>query len=75
MNSEEKVKQEIAENLAHVDCETQRCQSMREHSENVAQFSGNVCELSKLKNIVKLARILHDVGKLGKENQNDFKKF
>ena len=59
--------------LAHVDYETQRIQSMQEHAGNVAFFSSNVCELPELKNLVELAGNLHDAGKLGTENQDDFK--
>ena len=58
---------------AHVDYETERVQSMQEHAGNVAFFSSNVCELPELKNLVELAGILHDAGKLGAANQNDFK--
>lgn len=59
--------------LAHVDYETQRIQSMQEHAGNVVLFLSNVCELSELKNLVELAGILHDAGKLGTKNQDDFK--
>ena len=59
--------------LAHVDYETQRIQSMQEHAGNVALFLSNVCELPELKNLVELAGILHDAGKLGTKNQDDFK--
>lgn len=60
--------------FAHVDYKTKRCQSMKEHAENVAQFSEDICEIEELKNIVRLAGILHDAGKLSIVNQNDFKK-
>lgn len=59
--------------LAHVDYETKRCQSMQEHAGNVARFSRDVCELPELSSIVELAGILHDAGKLGTINQDDFK--
>ena len=59
--------------LAHVDYETQRIQSMQEHAGNVVLFLSNVCELPELKNLVELAGILHDAGKLGTKNQDDFK--
>ena len=59
--------------LAHVDYETQRIESMQEHAGNVALFLSNVCELPELKNLVELAGILHDAGKLGTKNQDDFK--
>ena len=61
--------------LAHVDYETQRIQSMQEHAGNVVLFLSNVCELSELKNLVELAGILHDAGKLGTKNQDDFRIF
>ena len=59
--------------FAHVDYKTKRCQSMKEHADNVAQFSEDICEIKDLKNIVRLAGILHDAGKLSIANQNDFK--
>lgn len=59
--------------LAHVDHKTQRYQSMQEHSGNVACFSSRICELPELKSIVELAGFLHDAGKLGTENQADFR--
>ena len=59
--------------LAHVDYKTKRCQSMQEHSGNVARFSRDVCELPELKSIVELAGMLHDAGKLGIVNQDDFR--
>ncbi|MFR4783540.1 MAG: CRISPR-associated endonuclease Cas3'' [Pilosibacter sp.] len=59
--------------LAHVDHKSQRCQSMQEHSGNVACFSSSICELPELKSIVELAGFLHDAGKLGTENQADFR--
>lgn len=59
--------------LAHVDYETKRCQSMQEHAGNVARFARDACELPKLRSIVELAGILHDAGKLGTANQDDFK--
>lgn len=59
--------------LAHVDYETKRCQSMQEHAGNVARFAKDACELPELRSIVELAGILHDAGKLGTANQDDFK--
>ena len=59
--------------LAHVDYKTKRVQSMKQHAENVSMFSKNICPLPELKNMAKLIGILHDAGKLGTENQNDFK--
>lgn len=61
------------QNLAHVDHKSQRCQSMQEHSGNVACISSRICELPELKSIVELAGFLHDAGKLGTENQADFR--
>ena len=62
----------VKEKLAHVDYMTKRCQSMREHIENVALFSQEICALSELKELVGLAALLHDAGKLASENQEDF---
>ena len=59
--------------LAHVDYKTKRVQSMKQHAENVSMFSKSICPLPELKNMAKLIGILHDAGKLGTENQNDFK--
>lgn len=59
--------------LAHVDYETKRCQSMQEHAGNVARFARDAYELPELRSIVELAGILHDAGKLGTANQDDFK--
>lgn len=58
--------------LAHVDYKTQRCQSMREHTENVANFASDMCQIDDIKNIEKVIKRLHDLGKLGLENQQDF---
>ena len=58
--------------LAHVDYETQSFQLMTEHAGNVAFFSKNSCQLQELKSLVYLVGILHDAGKLGTENQQDF---
>lgn len=60
--------------LAHVNYKTQEEQSMKQHAEHVASFARNVCQLPELENLVELAGILHDAGKLGSENQEDFKK-
>ena len=62
------------EYLAHVDYETQRKQTMQEHMENTALFSKEICPLPELQNIVCLIAVLHDLGKLGSENQDDFQK-
>lgn len=59
--------------LAHVDYATNRCQSMHEHADNVSYFSSSICELPELRSIVELAGILHDAGKLGTSNQDDFR--
>ena len=48
-------------------------QSMKQHAENVSMFSKSICPLPELKNMAELIGILHDAGKLGTENQNDFK--
>lgn len=56
---------------AHVDHKTGRCQSMKEHIENIVHFSKNICELPVLENLIILGEMLHDVGKLGMENQED----
>lgn len=57
--------------LAHVDYKTGRCQSMKEHVENIIRFSQNICELPVLESLIILGEMLHDVGKLGTENQAD----
>ena len=59
--------------LAHVDYETKRSQSVKEHFENVAEFSEKICTLTELKNIAYLTAVLHDAGKLSNEIQCDFK--
>lgn len=64
----------IDEYLAHVDYTTQRKQTIQEHLENTCLFSQNICPLSELQNIVYLNAVLHDAGKLGGENQDDFHK-
>ena len=60
------------EPLAHVDHESGRTQTMKEHAGNVASFVENTCPLPDLKSLIILISILHDVGKLGRENQEDF---
>ena len=45
----ENTKSQITENLAHVDYESGRCQSMKEHLENVAFMAENSCSLEELK--------------------------
>lgn len=57
--------------LAHVDHKTGRCQSMKEHVENIIRFSQNICEIPVLESLIILGEMLHDVGKLGTENQAD----
>lgn len=62
----------ITENLAHVDYESGRYQSMKEHSENVSFMAEDSCSLKEFKPLMALIGILHDTGKLGRENQEDF---
>ena len=69
----ENTKSQITENLAHVDYESGRWQSMKEHLENVAFMAENLCSLEELKPLIVLIGILHDIGKFGRENQEDFK--
>lgn len=69
----ENTKIQITENLAHVDYKSRRCQSMKKHLENVAFMAGNSCSLEELKPLIVLIGILHDIGKFGRENQEDFK--
>lgn len=69
----ENTKSQITENLAHVDYESGRCQSMKEHLENVAFMAENSCSLEELKPLIAIIGILHDIGKFGRENQEDFK--
>ena len=65
---------ETKKDLAHVDYESGRYQTMKEHSENVANYAAETCSLSELKILVSLIGMFHDVGKLGRENQEDFKR-
>ena len=65
---------EIKRDLAHVDYESGRYQTMKEHSENVANYAAETCSPSELKILVTLIGMFHDVGKLGRENQKDFEK-
>lgn len=60
------------EPLAHVDYESGRRQTMKEHAANVATYAENACALPELKSLISLIGLLHDVGKLGRENQKDF---
>ena len=69
----EKTKIQITENLAHVDYESGRYQSMKKHLENVAFMAESSCSLEELKPLIVLIGILHDIGKFGRENQEDFK--
>ena len=71
--NKENTKIQITENLAHVDYESGRCQSMKEHLENVAFVAESSCSLEELKPLIVLIGILHDIGKFGRENQEDFK--
>ena len=43
---------EIKRDLAHVDYESGRYQTMKEHSENVANYAAETCSLSELKILV-----------------------
>ena len=61
-----------SEYLAHVIYETGRKQSLEEHLKNVAEFAEKICPLPELKVISYLCGILHDIGKVGVENQDDF---
>lgn len=61
------------EYLAHVIYETGRKQLLEEHLKSVAEFAGKICPLPELKNLSYLMGILHDIGKAGTENQDDFK--
>lgn len=60
------------EYMAHVIYETGRKQLLEEHLKNVAEFAGKICPLPELKNLSYLMGILHDIGKAGTENQDDF---
>ena len=46
---------EIKRDLAHVDYESGRYQTMKEHSENVANYAAETCSLSELKILVSRA--------------------
>ena len=59
-------------NLAHVDYVSGRIQTMKAHADNVSFLSEKLCSLPELKDLLKLIGILHDAGKLGQENQEDF---
>ena len=61
------------EYLAHVIYETGRQQLLKEHLKNVAEFAEKICPLPELKNMCYLTGILHDAGKAGEENQDDFR--
>ena len=62
----------IYKDLAHVDYESGRYQTMKEHTENVSFYAETSCVLPELKPLISLIGILHDAGKLGRENQEDF---
>ena len=70
-NSREKIQTE--KKLAHVDFDSQRYQLMKSHTENVVSLIESVCPLPELKIVTMLIGLLHDAGKLGQENQDDFK--
>lgn len=61
------------EYLAHVIYATGRKQSLVEHLKNVAEFAEKICPLPELKNLSYIQGILHDAGKAGAENQDDFR--
>ena len=70
---ENKKEKSLAKGMfAHVDYETQRCQSMKEHADNVAEYAKNSCQIPELKQLVYLIGMLHDLGKAGSEIQTDF---
>lgn len=71
INKKEKIT-ETEQYLAHVVYKTGRKQFLGEHLGNVAEFAEQICTLSELKNISYLEAVLHDAGKLGLENQDDF---
>ena len=71
-NKETNIPVAMNRQLAHVDYKTGRCQSIKEHVENILLFSKNICQLPMLESLIKLAKMLHDAGKLGTENQDDF---
>lgn len=58
--------------LAHVNYKTQTCQSMRTHIENIVNFFDEICKIDDIKNIRSITARFHDIGKLGKDNQEDF---
>ena len=60
------------EYLAHVDWSSGRRQSMKEHSDNVAFLASEMCMLPELRDFAWMVGKLHDAGKLGSENQQDF---
>ena len=51
---------ETKKDLAHVDYESGRYQTMKEHSENVANYATETCSLSELKILVTLIGLFHD---------------
>jgi CRISPR-associated endonuclease/helicase Cas3 len=71
----ENTKSQITENLAHVDYESGRCQSMKEHLENVAFMAENSCSLEELKPLIAIIGILHDIGKIWKRESGRFQEY
>lgn len=61
------------EYLGHVDYKTQRKEPLKVHFNDVAKFSLDICPLPELNGIVELIGCLHDAGKLGTKNQEDFR--
>ena len=55
--------------LAHVDYETKRTQDLRTHLENVLCLAEQNCPLDILKNLICVATILHDAGKVSDDFQ------
>lgn len=52
---------EIKRDLAHVDYESGRYQTMKEHSENVANYVAETCSLSELKILVSLIGVFQNL--------------
>lgn len=58
--------------LAHVDFETGRTQSFREHTENVTSYAKSICPMEEIQKLVEAAALFHDAGKLSDDVQKDF---